>query len=376
MKNNKIFKVAGVIIFALIIAVMPFVGACTGEEAPAPSPSPAPAPAPTPPVPEEVQTWHWNYGYWEPEQSIATFAYQLYFTDRVTELSEGRITWDIYLSETLVPASENYEAVRDGLMVGVCCDAYEGATLKLPTIKQMPFRIKGTDNRSTELELACCQELLAAGLQDYWHSVGVHIVAPHTLPPYNMWTTEGWGPVRTLEDMKGCKVRSPGGYMNACVDAMGGVGVGMTAPESYEALKLGTLDAVSMIESACIASWHHEEVVKYATRIGYAACGIPIGVNYEVWQTLPKDIQDIIEQAGVDSVRSFYAAYANYEQEEANPILEAAGVELINLEPAELEKFKEALSVVWDNWLEENGDLNNGLGKKLWDISKKYYEME
>lgn len=55
MKGKRLLTLFGVICLALIVAVMPFVGACAEEAPPTPAPTPTPTPTPTPPTPPVVE---------------------------------------------------------------------------------------------------------------------------------------------------------------------------------------------------------------------------------------------------------------------------------------------------------------------------------
>ena len=54
------------------------------------------------------------------------------------------------------------------------------------------------------------------------------------------------------------------------------------------------------------------------------------------------------------------------------PTLQKAGLEIILLEQREIERMRKACAPVWDQWLAENGNRFNGLGKKMFDIYVKH----
>ncbi len=170
------------------------------------------------------------------------------------ELSNGRIKFDKFPGQTLVKAPDCFEAVKDGItQAGILTIPYEAGLISLPTIKELPFSYVDYDTHHL-----MWLEFMKVGLQDYFHSYGIHVVTDMTLSPYSFWTSKKWGPIKRLEDLKGCKIRSPGGYMSKAVKAMGGVPVAIPSPEAYTAMERGTLDCLTMPEASNIAFRLHE----------------------------------------------------------------------------------------------------------------------
>ena len=136
-----------------------------------------------------------------------------------------------------------YKAVRDGITQSTCfAIPYEAGTLQLPTIKELPFSFKTFEN-----SFAMWREMEDVGLQDYFHNYGIHVVACDTQIPAGFWTTKRWGPIKRLEDIKGCKIRSSGGYRSKAMEAMGAIPVTSASPDAYAALERGALDCISIV---------------------------------------------------------------------------------------------------------------------------------
>ena len=71
-------------------------------------------------------------------------------------------------------------------------------------------------------------------------------------------------PVRTLEDMKGMKIRTPSATQSAQLDALGATPIDMPAPAIYNNLDRGVIDA-SMIPMSAALDFKLIEVAKYYT---------------------------------------------------------------------------------------------------------------
>jgi TRAP-type C4-dicarboxylate transport system substrate-binding protein len=102
--------------------------------------------------------------------------------------------------------------------------------------------------------------------------------------------------VNKLEDLKGMKLRSTG-TVAKIVSALGAVPVAMPQTETYEALSKGIVDGL-MSPVEVLQGWKFGEVVGNTTLdLGTAyGLGFFIVMNKEKWNSLPPDIQKIIEK--------------------------------------------------------------------------------
>ncbi|HOE15928.1 MAG TPA: TRAP transporter substrate-binding protein [Syntrophorhabdaceae bacterium] len=299
----------------------------------------------------------------EPANSLANKAHWLWWCDRVEQLSNGAVKFDKFPGEALVKASEMYEACRDGVVqAGDFPPAFEAGNIPLSTIKELPFLYSDLNTLH-----AMWQKFMEAGFNDYFNSFGIHIVSDMNIDPFVFYSSKKWGPIRRIEDLKGCKVRVPGGDISLAIKAMGGIPVSIPSPEIYTAMERGTVDAVSTYESALI-SFRAYEVSKYVTRANWIGPCLPVMVNLKTWKSLPKNMQGIFLQAGEDAYNNLNKEVKIFLEKTVEPTIQKAGMEVVPLPASERERMKKACAPVWDNWLAKNGATFNGLGKKLFDI--------
>ncbi len=91
-------------------------------------------------------------------------------------------------------------------------------------------------------------------------------------------------------------------------------------------------------------------------------------VNLKVWNSLPKEIQDIMLRAGREAEVNIIKEMQKYQIEVVDPTVLKRGIKIIPLPEKERERMKKACAPVWDEWLAKNGGTFNGLGKKMFDI--------
>lgn len=311
--------------------------------------------------------YHFNYPSWEAPGSWHNENFYLWWPRRVEELSDGKVTFDLHPGSTLMGGGEQYEAVRDNTVTfAPSATSYERDRMPLPTVIELPFIFK---DWNTWFEMK--NEMLSAGLDDYYKDHGVKYIAGCAVEPYGVWTTKRWGPIKKLEDLKGCKIRTPGGYLNDTLMAMGANPVSISVADMYGSLQQGVIDGVSLAEASQISHRAHE-VVKYASRVNYGAPGIHIIANLETWNELPQEIKDIMIQAGEELLEHYSKAQVKYWEEKTPQILKEHDVELIEIAPEERERMIEATKSVKEKWQEKHGEKYDGLGNKLLKIVNKY----
>jgi TRAP-type C4-dicarboxylate transport system substrate-binding protein len=99
-----------------------------------------------------------------------------------------------------------------------------------------------------------------------------------------------------LEGMRGLKVRSFG-FNADMVKALGAIPVSMGQSEVYEALSKGVADA-NFSPFEVLKGWKQAEVIDYSIEIeGLAySSAMYIIMNLDKWNSLPKDVQEVIEE--------------------------------------------------------------------------------
>ncbi len=147
-------------------------------------------------------------------------------------------------------------------------------------------------------------------------------------------------PVRTLDDIKGLKVRAAG-LTNNIMKALGAVPVSMEWGDVPDALQRGVIDAVSYtsVEAYYAASLH--DIAKYITDPGVGTfLGQCIAINKTLWDSLPPDIRKVMEEVAAEAEGQF-ADIRSKANVEAVDTIHAKGGELITLSPDELKKWQD-----------------------------------
>jgi TRAP-type C4-dicarboxylate transport system substrate-binding protein len=180
-------------------------------------------------------------------------------------------------------------------------------------------------------------------------------------------------PVNTLEDMKGKTLRGPTRVINDMLSELGAEPVGMPLPTIPEALSKGVING-TVIPWEVTPSIRLTELVKNHTEFGgpealYTAT-IVLVMNKAKYDALPEDLRAILDAESGAKLSSFAAEVMEAYDKPGRDIGVAAGNTIIELDEAEVARWKEAAQPVIDRWVAEM-DGQGIDGQALIDQAKK-----
>jgi len=181
----------------------------------------------------------------------------LWFADRVKELSGGSLEVKIYGANELVPALGVFDACSKGQIDGFHSGPYywKGKNIAFALFSSFPF---GMNINEIEAWFDF------AGGMDLWRE----LYAQYNLIPFKGGNTGnqmgGWfrKPIKSLEDMKGLKMRIPG-LGGEVMAALGVKPVNIPGGEIYTALERGVIDATEWVGPSLDIKMGFYKVAKY-----------------------------------------------------------------------------------------------------------------
>ena len=211
----------------------------------------------------------------------------------IEKRTNGRVQITVFPGGTLTPADKCYDGVVKGISdIGFSVLAYTRGKFPLTEVSDLPLGIKSG--------------LVASkAINEYYKKF-----KPKELDEVKVMYLHGHGPgilhtkkgVTKLEDLKGMKIRCTG-MAAKIVTALGGVPVAMPMGETYDALSRGVVDG-SMAPYEALQGWKWGEVVRFTTEnFGSSySTGMFVVMNKDKWNSLPPDIQKIIEQVNQEYI--------------------------------------------------------------------------
>jgi tripartite ATP-independent transporter DctP family solute receptor len=162
------------------------------------------------------------------------------------------------------------------------------------------------------------------------------------------WSENGWRsfgtrerPIRSPEDLKGLKMRSQESSVHVeTYKALGANPVPISLPEVLGSLQRGVVDGYDQTELYAIAaSWH--QYTRFWTRSNHIYQPAVIVYNKTFIEQLPPDLRAIVMREGHE-IATYGRALIRNITEPLVENLKSAGAKIIDLGPAEKERFVKA----------------------------------
>jgi TRAP-type transport system periplasmic protein len=155
-------------------------------------------------------------------------------------------------------------------------------------------------------------------------------------------------PIRHLADFKGKKLRIfASQFQSVAFDRLGATPVAMTLGDVLPALQQGAIDG-SVAGIGPFVHLHFVDAAKYVTETNTPAIFIILEVSQKWYDTLPKDLQDIVDKDGAAVSKSIQPVALKMYQEQRKAWTDAGG-ELISLPREEQAEMMRTLSSVGDD---------------------------
>ncbi len=368
MKKGKFPVVLAIVSLALILAALPFISACA-EPTPAPTQTPTQTttPATVPAKPIEL-----TFSTWTAVVSQDTEMCKSWMQE-VEKRTQGRVKFTFYEAGALGAAKEHYDMAVKGL-----------ADLTYHNIANLPGRFLLADALQLPFTVPSAEVGAKVHVQLYHEFPEmqkeyseVKVIGLGVIDPYFIITTKAAGQVRTLEDLKGKKIRTSGTEGDT-IAALGGVPTGLLITEVYLALQKGVLDGASLGLSG-LKAFKLSEVAHYLTYWDGSSIRVApwiVPMNLAKWNSLPSDIQKIISELSVDG--TWFAPFAGpiYTRwaEEGKTMAKEQGWEFYKLPPEELQRWMEKVKPMKEKWisdLEAKGLPGRKFIDRLVELSKQ-----
>ena len=152
-------------------------------------------------------------------------------------------------------------------------------------------------------------------------------------------------PVRTLEDIKGLKVRAVG-VMSEVIKALGAVPIPLEMPDVYDALRRAVIDGVT-VDLSTLKYWKFAEVTKYVTADWQLGTGYTFYwvMSKRKWDGLPPDVQKIFMEVASET-REKQGALWDSMDIEGRDLFTSKGGQMISLSDSEAARWIKAVQPV------------------------------
>lgn len=300
-----------------------------------------------------------------------TVGYDLFedWCNSIEEKSNGELIFRCFPAKA-VAADNNalFEAVRNGVLQGM-----NPFTLywsgKIPASVFLSSYPAGPDQPHQWDTMFYAMGMLEK-TRDIYEKYGLFYVGPIQHDANIIHSKE---PVESLDDLRGMKIRVPGGMVAEVFQQFGVSTVSLPGSDIFPALEKGTIDAADYVGPAVNYELGFAQVTDY---ILFGPPGVmsiyqpvdlmDLTVNLRAWNSLAPELQSLVEQEVRNYSQMHYLAIQR-RNVEAMEQFEAAGSTVSRLSQEDLERFREAAIPIWFKWANKDEDA-----RAIFDIHLQY----
>jgi len=206
--------------------------------------------------------------------------------EEIKKRSADGITYTFYAGGALGKATEQYDLVANGVAdIGYFNATFSPGRFPLTDVLSMSA---GIDDKETATEIAkpVYDRFLHREFQD------VKVLELNGCFTGYLWTRK---PIHALEDIKGLRIRTPGGFQTRYTKALGAETVFTPPGDIYMSLQTGVVDGVVTCPMA-MQVFRLAEVVKYGTLIPFGCTSEGLIMNKKVWEKLPENYKRLMTE--------------------------------------------------------------------------------
>ncbi len=251
----------------------------------------------------------------------------------VEEETGGRIQIESYPGETLSGAADTYEGVVSGIAdIGLSCFTYTRGRFPVLEAFELPGIVYNNSKVASKVAWEGIKALNPEEIQD------TKLLMVFATGPGDLFTRV---PVESLDDLRNLEIRATG-LSARTLQALGAIPVGMSQPETYEALSRGIVEG-NLAPVEVLQGWRHAEVTDYITQAPFLYNTLFfITMNLEKWNSLSPELQDSLQSVSEQVFEGKAMNLWDWQNESALQwAVEETGQEIITLSEAEAARWIE-----------------------------------
>ena len=289
-----------------------------------------------------------------------------YWVNLVKEKTDGKVTIELYPSETLVKGTDSVSAlVMGSIDMYLCTPSYLEGTVEGMEAMGMPCTAAVTqlkDRLQLGFDFAKSAEPI---LEETFAKGGVQYVGTIAQGGYVDMVFNK--PIRTAEEYSGFKVRTTGGLPDKQLKAIGCTPTFISSSDLYLGLQTGVVDGAMTTPTTVLNNKLYElcpYMVVPSLSSGYSP--YYICCSNSVWESLSANQKNILRSTAYETLQRTVDTYPDRlgaDREKLKGLLK----EYIELPAEEWDKIAAKLQPVYD----EEAKNFTGIGKQLYDLKLK-----
>lgn len=268
--------------------------------------------------------------------------------DQIQTATNQRIKIETYYSESLVKGANSWAATKLDLSdIAWMFHGYWADQTPLTNVVSLPLLPFKSAKQASGI-LWQLYEKYPSIREEFKEN---HVLLMWASTPYFLVTAQKQ--VKTLNDIQGLKIRVPAGPPVEIMKTLGAIPVTIGMPDTYLYLNKGLIDGMSTAWESLL-SFKQYELVKYYTYIPMFTVFFSQAMNNQVWNGLPKEIQQQIDSVcGLKGSLFWGENMFDTAATTGHDLLKKQGLEMAeyNMSQHDLDKWNEAAEPMWEIWV-------------------------
>src|ERR1700719_1739255 len=263
---------------------------------------------------------------------------------KLEKATNGRLSVQMFAAMQLGGEKEAIEQAQVGaIQIARVSVGALGPVIDDLNVFNLPFLFRNTAHMQKVIDGPIGQELLDKVTNN--PKAGLAALCGRDAGARSVYDTRK--PIKSIEDLKGLKVRVMGNPMFVdMMNALGGNGVAMGYDQVFSALQTGVVDGAENNPPSFVFD-NHYQVAKFYTLTEHLIVPEIIVFSRRPWETLSKDDQDLIRKFSREAQSEERVLWDVYEKEAMGKAT-AAGIQVFDV--ADKKPFQDAVKPVWDKY--------------------------
>jgi TRAP-type C4-dicarboxylate transport system substrate-binding protein len=264
----------------------------------------------------------------------------------VEQKANGTLKINIYPASTLAKIADEYDGVVNGIIdIGwntATPNAARHPMLQVTSLPMIGIQDAPTGSKALN-ELYKRTDYLKKELSD------TRVLFLHT----ESGNTNFGGmkkAIRTIEDMKGLKIRAAPGSQTEFLKSVGAMPIPIPITEAYESIERGVLDGYIFAWGA-VKAFRLYEVTRNFSSVNFYTAPFWMVMNKNAYANLPPEAQRAIDACSGDVGAAIYAKHMDRDEELGIEAVTKLKKEIHKLPPAEEKRWTEAAMKTWETWV-------------------------
>ncbi|MBU2643512.1 TRAP transporter substrate-binding protein DctP [bacterium] len=302
---------------------------------------------------------------WPP--SISLIEADQAFVKAVNHLAKDKLKIKFFTGGSLMPSYEVFDAVSKGTVqaAGDWSNYWAGKNRAFDALGAYPMGLTPMDYfiwiyNGGGLEL----------YQEVYGKFGIYYLVTGITPMECGIRSNK--PIKSIDDLKGMKIRMSGQTQGALLQDLGAAQIAMSGQEIYQAMQKGTIDGAEFSSPSSDLGMGFAEVSRYWAVPGWHQPSSVMGVmiNQKVWDSLDKDLQETIKYAAKVATLEFMSKQYFDVIDSTNQFV-AKGIQINKYPAKDLERIQGLVNAQTEKIAKDN-PLFKKVIKSQMDFRKKF----